>query len=107
MSCIILHDPVNNIKLEVFGQAVPIPLEYVMQAQDETPSDYGLRWSGLSVTVGQVIQRHLPHVDHSDWHQYLTGVSRKDMIYMAAKILAGMYKSQIHTDQYTPSHWNF
>ncbi len=54
LGCVVLKDPANNIDLQVFTQAVPVPTEYVMSAQDQTPSDYNLRWSGLSVTVGQV-----------------------------------------------------
>ena len=79
----------------MFGQAVPVPAEYVMAAQDETPSDYTLRWSGLAVTVGQIIERQLPHVNHADWHAAFCGVSRKDIILSAARVLAGLYKAQL------------
>ena len=90
-----LKDPFHNIELSTFTQATPVPSEYVLQAQDQTPSDYNLRWSGLSVTVGQVISSSNPHINHADWHKDFTGVSRKDMIYLAAKSLAGMYKQRI------------
>ncbi|CAH1796117.1 unnamed protein product [Owenia fusiformis] len=95
IGCILLRDPYHNIELQTFTQATPIPSEYVMQAQDQTAGDYNLRWSGLSCTIGQVIQQNLPQVDHADWHQSLTGVSRRDMIFLAAKTLAGLYKQRL------------
>ena len=100
MGCIVLKDPEHNIELQVFTQAVPVPTEYVLSAQDQTPSDYNLRWSGLSVTIGQVIHSQLPQVPHADWHYFLTGLSRKDMIHSAAKTLAFMYKQRL-PPQYT------
>ena len=90
-----LRDPHHNVELTTFTQATPIPTEYVMQAQDQTPSDYNLRWSGLSVTIGKVIATSVPHVDHADWHQHFTGISRRQMIYLAARSMAGMYKQRL------------
>lgn len=34
-------------------------------------------------------------VHHSEWHQALTGVSRREMMLVAAKVLAGLYKNSI------------
>ncbi|KAG9487868.1 protein PRRC1 [Eleutherodactylus coqui] len=95
IGCIIVDDPIHGIHLEAFTQATPVPLEYVQQAQNLTPQDYNLRWSGLSVTVGEVLERSLPHVSRTDWHLAFTGMSRKQMIYSAAKALAGMYKQRL------------
>ncbi|XP_069816804.1 protein PRRC1 [Dendropsophus ebraccatus] len=95
IGCIIVDDPVHGIRLEAFTQATPVPLDYVQQAQNLTPQDYNLRWSGLSVTVGEVLERSLPHVSRTDWHVAFTGMSRKQMIYSAAKALAGMYKQRL------------
>ncbi|XP_073413455.1 protein PRRC1 isoform X1 [Dendrobates tinctorius] len=95
IGCIIVDDPVHGIRLEAFTQATPIPLEYVQQAQNLTPQDYNLRWSGLSVTVGEVLERSIPHVSRTDWHVAFTGMSRRQMIYSAAKALAGMYKQRL------------
>ncbi|XP_070543511.1 protein PRRC1-like [Ptychodera flava] len=96
IGCVVLDDPLNSVKLETFTQATPIPSEYISQAQDRTSSDYGLRWSGLAVTVGEVIQQNLPHIHHSDWHVAFTGVSRRDMIYQACLTIAGLYKQRLH-----------
>uniref|UniRef100_J3SF31 Protein PRRC1 n=1 Tax=Crotalus adamanteus TaxID=8729 RepID=J3SF31_CROAD len=95
IGCLILEDPVHGIHLETFTQATPIPLEYIQQAQSLTPADYNLRWSGLLVTVGDVIARNLPHVNRTDWHAAFTGMSRQQMIYSAAKAMAGMYKQRL------------
>ncbi|XP_060538525.1 protein PRRC1 isoform X1 [Pantherophis guttatus] len=95
IGCLILEDPVHGIHLESFTQATPIPVEYIQQAQSLTPADYNLRWSGLLVTVGEVIARNLPHVNSTDWHAAFTGMSRQQMIYSAAKAIAGMYKQRL------------
>ncbi|XP_014662244.1 PREDICTED: protein PRRC1-like [Priapulus caudatus] len=95
VDCLLLQDPGHSIELQTYAQAVPVPIEYVMEAQDNTPSDYALGWSGLSITIGQVIQKNIPHVDRADWQLSLTGVSRRDHIYMATKMLAGLYKTKL------------
>ncbi|XP_012672767.1 protein PRRC1 [Clupea harengus] len=95
IGCLILDDPGNGVHIETFTQATPLALEHVQQAQSLTPPDYSLRWSGLQVTVGEVLERNLPHVSRTDWHQAFTGMSRRQMIYGAAKALAGMYKQQL------------
>nr|XP_033784868.1 protein PRRC1 isoform X2 [Geotrypetes seraphini] len=97
IGCIILDDPVHGVHLEAFTQATPVPMEYVQQAHSLTPQDYNLRWSGLLVTVGEVLERNLPHVSRTDWHLAFTGMSRRQMIYGTAKALAGMYKQRLPT----------
>ncbi|XP_075450368.1 protein PRRC1-like [Ascaphus truei] len=95
IGCVIVDDPVHGIRLEAFTQATPVPMEYIQQAQNLTPQDYNLRWSGLSVTVGEVLERSLPHVTRTGWHVAFTGMSCRQMIYGAAKALAGMYKQRL------------
>lgn len=68
---------------------------WLFQAQSLTPPDYNLRWSGLLVTVGELLQRSQPNVDQSDWHLAVTGVSQREIIRSAAKALAGLYKQQL------------
>lgn len=97
MSCLLLHDPVNQITVNTFSQPTPIPTAYVLTAQDRTPSDYPLRWSGLAVTIGQVVEEAQPHIGRANWHQALTGVSRRETLCMAAKMLAYLYKQQFPT----------
>jgi non-canonical (house-cleaning) NTP pyrophosphatase len=95
MGCILLKDPRYGIELMTFSQATPVPSEYVCVAQDATTPDYPLRWSGFAMTVGQAIHQRLPHIDPTDWHVYLTGMSRRDMLVSAAHSLAGMYRTQL------------
>ncbi|NXK41737.1 PRRC1 protein, partial [Piprites chloris] len=95
IGCLIIEDPVHGIHLEGFTQATPVPLQYVQQAKSLTPQDYNLRWSGLLVTVGEVLEKSVLNVNRTDWHLVFTGMSRRQMIYSAAKALAGMYKRQL------------
>ncbi|NWS11670.1 PRRC1 protein, partial [Pachyramphus minor] len=95
IGCLIIEDPVHGIHLEAFTQATPVPLQYVQQAKSLTPQDYNLRWSGLLVTVGEVLEKSVLNVNRTDWHLVFTGMSRRQMIYSAAKALAGMYKEQL------------
>ncbi|XP_010979319.2 protein PRRC1 [Camelus dromedarius] len=95
IGCLIVEDPVHGIHLEAFTQATPVPLEFVQQAQSLTPQDYNLRWSGLLVTVGEVLEKSLLNVSRTDWHMTFTGMSRRQMIYSAAKAIAGMYKQRL------------
>lgn len=95
IGCLILEDPGLGVHLEVFTQATPLTLDSVHQAQSLTPPDYSLRWSGLLVTVGEVLERSMPNVSHADWHRSVTGMSRRQMIQSAAKALAGIYKQKL------------
>lgn len=94
LGCLLLRDPRSGITLQVYTEAIPILSHYVMQAKEQTPPDYPLGWSGYAVTIGQVMGSALG-VHHSEWHQALTGVSRREIIFLAARTLAGMYKAQL------------
>ncbi|XP_069016703.1 protein PRRC1 [Embiotoca jacksoni] len=95
IGCLILEDPGHSIHIEVFTQATPLALDHIQQAQSLTPPDYSLRWSGLIVTVGEVLERSLPNINRTDWHQAMTGMTQRQMIQSAAKALAGIYKQQL------------
>lgn len=97
MSCLVLQDPIHRIDLQTFSQPSPIPAEYILKAQDRTPADYPLRWLGLAVTIGQVIEEALPHIGHADWQNGIVGVSRRESLLLAAKSLAYMYKQRLPT----------
>ncbi|KAL8577879.1 hypothetical protein ACOMHN_018684 [Nucella lapillus] len=97
MSCLLLRDPVHQITLQTCSQPTFVPARYVMTAQDLTPSDYPLRWSGLSATIGQVIEKEQPHIGRADWQKVMSGVSRQDSLHLAALTLAHMYQQQLPT----------
>ncbi|XP_007542486.1 protein PRRC1 isoform X2 [Poecilia formosa] len=95
IGCLILEDPGHGICLEVFTQATPLTLDHIQQAHSLTPPDYSLRWSGLVVTVGEILERSLPNISRTDWHKSVTGLSQHHIIQCAAKVLAGLYKQQL------------
>ncbi|KAI4816491.1 hypothetical protein KUCAC02_008817 [Chaenocephalus aceratus] len=95
IGCLILEDPGHSIRIEVFTQTTPLALDHIQQAQSLTPPDYSLRWSGLIATVGEVLERSLPNINRTDWHQAMTGMTQRQMIHSAAKALAGIYKRQL------------
>ncbi|KAK0057896.1 protein PRRC1-A [Biomphalaria pfeifferi] len=97
LSCLVLKDTSHGIDLQTFSQPTPIPTEYVLTAQDKTSTDYPLRWAGLSVTIGEVIEAAQPHIGHADWQMVLSGVSRSQSLFLAAQSLAYMYKQQLPT----------
>ncbi|XP_013417418.1 protein PRRC1 [Lingula anatina] len=97
VGCILLRDPGHQIDLQTFTQATPVPVDLVLEAQDLTPADYNLRWSGLSVTVGELINRKNPQISHSDWHVQYCGISRRELVYKAAKSIAWMYMQRLGT----------
>ncbi|CAF1555734.1 unnamed protein product, partial [Didymodactylos carnosus] len=93
---IILQDPLNKIELHLFTQAVPIPIEYVYQARERTPADYPLKWSGFSVTIGEILHAQLPLVNPEDWHEMIIGTSRREILYNTVKSLAYMYRQRLN-----------
>lgn len=95
LGVILLNDPKHNVNLQTFTQMTPVPSQIVALAQQATPEDYPLKWSGLSVTVGSLMANSL-QVSHNEWHQALTGVSRRDVIFSAVQSLAGIYKNTIN-----------
>lgn len=97
ISCLLLHDPQRRVELQMFSQPTPIPAEYILKAQDATPSDYPQRWAGLKVTIGQVIEQSQPHIGHADWQKAFVGIGRRESLLLAAKALAYMYKERLPT----------
>ncbi|XP_059176985.1 protein PRRC1-A-like [Physella acuta] len=97
MSCLLLKDFSHGIELQTFSQPTLIPTEFVLTAQEKTPTDYPLRWAGYSVTIGEVIEAAQPHIGHADWQMVLSGVSRRQSLLLAAQSLCYMYKQKIPT----------
>lgn len=59
LGVILLNDPKHNVNLQTFTQMTPVPSQIVALAQEATPEDYPLKWSGLSVTVGSLMANSL------------------------------------------------
>ncbi|CAK9813832.1 Protein PRRC1 [Anthophora quadrimaculata] len=95
LGVILLNDPKHDVNLQTFTQMTPVPSHIVTMAQEATPEDYPLKWSGLAVTVGSLLASSL-QVPHNEWHHALTGISRRDIILLAVQSLAGIYKNAIN-----------
>lgn len=95
LTCLLLKDPVNQITIQTFSQPTPVPLELIQVAHDDTPPDYPLRWSGLAVSIGQAVEKVMPHVNRTEWQEMLVGVSRQETLMLAAKCLAGLYRQRL------------
>lgn len=91
MHCLVLKDDANGLFLHTFGQATPVPAEFIAEIQDRTPADYPLRWCGLAVTVGEVAGPRLL-VPQCEWRAVLGGVSDAQLVSSAACALASMYR---------------
>lgn len=59
LGVLILNDPTKQINLQVFTQMTPVPASIVALAQEDTPNDYPLKWSGYSVTIGSLMAQNL------------------------------------------------
>ena len=115
MNCLLLEDPVRNICVQVFSQPLMVPANAIARMRSCTTDSYPLRQSGFAVTVGQAVAEEfnviilfypiaclifqsfflllLIQVSATEWQVALTGISRRDILLLAAKTLASSYKS--------------
>lgn len=84
---IVLRGFENDLHLETFSQMIPIPQSIVNVAKYDTPKDYLQIDSGFSVAVSHIMGSNL-QVHPSEWQETLTGVSRRQRIFSAARVLA-------------------
>lgn len=91
MGCLLLSDKSRDIRLCSYSQPTVVPSSVIHQLQSDTPEDYPLRWLGFSATVGSVLANKL-NVPPSRWHEAVCGVSRAELLALAAKSLANSYK---------------
>ena len=94
--CLVLNDKTRGISLCAYTQPVPVPFEVIEQLQKGTEEDYPLSWSGFSSTVGSKMAERLK-VSVSQWHLAACGVSRLDLLRLAAKTLAHAYQSALQS----------
>lgn len=93
LTCLALNDPTSKLELETFSQSVHIPKVYITKAEESTPSNYNLRWSGLSYTLGEVIIGS--GQAHGDWHSKISGSSKRQILTLAARTLAGQFRDRL------------
>lgn len=95
MSLLLLTHPSLGISLHLSSQGTPLPAQIVTAISQETPPDYKYKDSGFSVTIGSLMAENL-QVHHTEWHKALTGVSRREIILLAARSLAGLYRNALN-----------
>lgn len=82
-----LKDPVKNIEIVLFTEAIPVPLELIQQLQQKTFNLYAQRWSGYSA--------HLSNNSPIDWYEMMYGITRKNILLSPFKSIVGIYKHKI------------
>lgn len=93
LTCLALNDPTSKLELETFSQSIHIPKVYITKAEESTPSNYNLRWSGLSFTLGEVIIGS--GQAHGDWHSKISGSSKRQILTLTARTLAGQFRDKL------------
>ncbi|CAH0392534.1 unnamed protein product [Bemisia tabaci] len=89
---VMLNELDKGINLETYTEFTPLPLDIVSVAKDDTPQDYEHLSTGFAVTIGSLMANNL-QVSPNEWHYVYTGVSRRDMLLNAGKMIAGLYKN--------------
>ena len=72
----------------------PVDAKVVSILKAETGENYPKRWSGFSATLGSEMEKQL-NVPKEKWTEAVAGVSRRDILLLAAKSLASIYKKNL------------
>ncbi|KPJ03273.1 Protein PRRC1 [Papilio xuthus] len=91
ISLVLLSQPSLGIELQLQSQGTPVPAAAVAALLAATPADYAHAQTGYALTIGSVMADSL-HVPHTEWQEATTGVSRREILSLAARSLAGSYK---------------
>lgn len=91
MSLMVLSQPSLGIELQLQSQGTPVPAAALAAAAAATPPDYPHAQTGYSVTIGSIMAASL-QVPHTQWQEASTGVSRRELLQLTARSLAGSYK---------------
>lgn len=83
VAAVCLEDPTLNIKLQTFSQFTPIPNSIITVVKGDS-----------SMTLNSLMANNL-NVHQSDWHSAFTGVSKREILLVAAKVIAGLYKNKL------------
>ncbi|XP_054277994.1 protein PRRC1-like [Macrosteles quadrilineatus] len=94
VGALVLSDIGRGVALESFTQMTPVPTAIVTMAQEETSEDEQKTSMGFKIPIGSLMASNL-HVHPSEWHQAMTGVSRREMILLAARSLVNIYKNSL------------
>ncbi|XP_045486497.1 protein PRRC1 [Pieris rapae] len=91
IALLVLSQPSLGIELQVQSQGTPVPSPAVLAAREATPKDYAHAQTGYSTTVGSIMATNL-QVPHTHWQEAATGVSRRELLLLASRSLAGSFK---------------
>ncbi|XP_026763179.1 protein PRRC1-like [Galleria mellonella] len=94
LSLLVLSQPSLGIELQLQSQGTPVPAAALAALAAATPADYAHAQTGYSVTIGSVMAASL-QVPHTQWQEAATGVSRRELLVLAARSLAGSYKKML------------
>lgn len=92
--CLLLSDKTREINLCAYTQPTNVPFDVIQKLQNKTDESYPLSWSGFSTTVGSYMSEKL-NVAPSAWHEAACGVTREDLLTLAARSLAHSYRLSI------------
>ena len=77
LSLLLLDDPYHDVLMQVYSQVInarksaswiinifylqptPVPLHFVKESQDTTPSDYPFKSTGLAIPIGHIAAQKL------------------------------------------------
>lgn len=91
LSLLVLSQPSLGIELQTQTQATPVPSAAVAAIRAATSDSYEHIQTGYSVTIGSIMAANLK-VPHTQWQEASTGVSRREILLLSARSLAGSYK---------------
>ncbi|KAI5642899.1 protein PRRC1 [Phthorimaea operculella] len=94
IAIIVLSHPSLGIELQIQSQGTPVPGPAIAALRAQTAPDYPHSLTGFSATIGSVMAASL-QVPNTQWQETATGVSRRELLLLAARSLAGSYKKML------------
>ncbi|XP_045501637.1 protein PRRC1-like isoform X2 [Colias croceus] len=94
IALLVLSQPSLGIELQVQSQGTPIPSAAVLAAREATPTDYAHAQTGYNTTIGSIMSANL-QVPHTQWQEASTSVSRRELLLLASRSLAGSYQRML------------
>merc|ERR1712168_1001123 len=104
ISCLLLKDVRRNVEFISFSQAIPVDNDIIKELklleQEEDKNNVPKKQHlGFNTTVGKLLVKQGKSQSHRDWHEALSGVSRRSCIYNATRTLAHQYISLVYSDK--------
>ena len=91
MMCLCLNDSSQKLQTETFSQAFALPNDVVRKLEELTSSTYSLRWSGLSVSLVDVLQ--------SNWTDFLAGNNNNEQQQQQSSTITTITTNNNHYQQ--------